>query len=300
MSVHPQIIETSAPPLSVRAQAILDREQFGEALRDVALRLVEMHDVAPRIVRYTANLQKWLLTQAILTLHFEHKTDATRPGLTAAKLVDFFVANNVASRNTAVAHLAEMRSYRLLLDAESVVDKRLRPLTVAETAEDLIRQWFHGHLKSLDRLDGGARHHRSVADPSLMHFAQPRMTRRLFEEPGWCSPPESVATFVWTESGSNILHDLIARLPKGEVASGQIPIGAMRISEITGRYLISKSHAQRVFARARDLGLVGWQKPGNRGDLWVSFDLVSDYRRWQAVKFAALDEAFEWAVAQSA
>lgn len=300
MSVHPQIIETSAPPLSTRRQAILDREQFGEALRDVALRLVEMHDVAPRIVRYTANLQKWLLTQAILTLHFEHKTDATRPGLTAAKLVDFFVANNVASRNTAVAHLAEMRSYRLLLDAESVVDKRLRPLTVAETAEDLIRQWFHGHLKSLDRLDGGARHHRSVADPSLMYFAQPRMTRRLFEEPAWCSPPESVATFVWTESGSNILHDLIARLPKGELASGQIPIGAMRISEITGRYLISKSHAQRVFARARDLGLVGWQKPGNRGDLWVSFDLVSDYRRWQAVKFAALDEAFEWAVAQSA
>lgn len=300
MSVHPQSIEPSAAPFSARVQAVLDREQFGEALRDVALRLVEMHDVAPRIVRYTANLQKWLLTQAILTLHFEHKTDANRPGLTAAKLVDFFVANNVASRNTAVAHLAEMRSYRLLLDAEWAGDKRLRPLTVAETAEDLIRQWFDGHLKSLDRLDGGTRYQRSVADPSLMHFAQPRMTRRLFDEPGWCSPPESVATFVWTESGSNILHDLIARLPKGELGSGQIPIGALRISEITGRYIISKSHAQRVFARARDLGFVGWQKPGNRGDLWVSFDLVSDYRRWQAVKFAALEEAFEWAVARSA
>ncbi|WP_457580021.1 hypothetical protein [Ensifer canadensis] len=138
-----------------RVEAILEREQFGEALRDVALRLVAMHDVAPRIVRYTANLQKWLLTQAILTLHFEHKTDASRPGLTAAKLIDFFVANNVASKNTAVAHLAEMRSYRLLLDAEWSGDKRLRPLIVADTAESLIRQWFDGHLKSLDRLDGG-------------------------------------------------------------------------------------------------------------------------------------------------
>ncbi|WP_244496080.1 hypothetical protein [Ensifer sp. Root31] len=256
-----------------------------------------MHDIAPRIVRYTANLQKWLLTQAILTLHFEHKTDATRPGLTAAKLIDFIVANNGASKNTAVAHLAEMRSYRLLLDAEWSGDKRLRPLIVADTAEDLIRQWFDGHLKSLDRLDGGKRHHLSGAEPSLMHFAQPRAIRRLFVEPGWCAPPENVATFVWTESGSNILHDLIARLPKGELAEGPTSVGPLRISEITSRYIISKSHAQRVFARARDLGIVGWQKPGNRGDLWVSSELVCDYRRWQAVKFAALEEAFDWAVA---
>lgn len=300
VNVHPSHHGAFEHPLAPRIDALLEREQFAEALRDVALRLVAMHDIAPRIVRYTANLQKWLLTQAILTLHFERKTDPTRSGLTAAKLVDFFVANNVASRNTAVAHLAEMRSYRLLLDAEWAGDKRLRPMVVSQAAEDLIRQWFDGHLRSLDRLDKGRRCDLSSAEPSLMHFAHPRATRRLFGEPGWCSPPESVATFVWTESGSNILHDLIARLPEGELAAGQITIGPLRISEITNRYIISKSHAQRVFARARDLGIVGWQRPGNRGDLWVSSELVQDYRRWQAVKFAALEEAFDWAVARTA
>lgn len=299
VSVHPSLRVAFERPLLPRVEAILEREQFGEALRDLALRLVAMHDIAPRIVRYTASLQKWLLTQAILTLCFEHKIDGSRPGLTAAKLVDFFVESNIASRNTAVAHLAEMRSYKLLLDAEWAGDKRLRPLILSETAEDLIRQWFDGHLKSLDRLDGGRRHHLSMAEPSLLYFAHPRATRRLFEEPAWCSPPESVATFVRTESGSNILHDLIARLPEEELPQGRITIGTLRISEITSRYIISNSHAQRVFARARDLAVLGWQGPGNRGDLWVSSQLVSDYRRWQAVKFAALEEAFDWAVART-
>ncbi|MEI2297361.1 hypothetical protein [Ensifer sp. MJa1] len=278
---------------------IVGNPLFAEALRQAALHMVAMHDVNPRIVRYTASMRKWLLTQAILTLHYEHLTDPTRAGLTAAKLVDFIVASNVASKNTAIAHLAEMRNYRLLVDAKQFGDKRTRPLVVADTAEQLIRQWFEGHLVSLDALDQGKRLMRSKHEPTLMYYALPRATRRLLADPAWCDPPESIATLVWAESGSNILHDLVARLPRGVLCGERISVGPLRLSDITNRYIISRSHAQRIFARARELGILGWEGGGSRGPLWISRCLIDDYRHWQAVKFQALDEAFSWAMTRA-
>jgi hypothetical protein len=275
---------------------VVGNPRFAWALRDAALELIALHDKAPRIVRYVANLQKWLLTQAIIALHFEHATDPTRPGLNAANLIEFLVNNCVASKNTAVAHLAEMRNYRLLIELPSTADKRVRPLQIADIAEDLIRQWFNGHLKSLDLLDGGTRHEQSLSNPRLLSYAHPKLARRLFCHPGWCEPPETVSTFVRTESGSNILHDLISRLSPERALEVRIPIGPLRISELTKRYIISRSHAQRVFARARELDILGWEWPGNRGSFWLSEALVRDYRCWQAVKFSAIDEAFQWAV----
>lgn len=281
-------------PVAWTIEEILQNPRFGGALRDTALTLVAIHDEAPRIVRYVANMQKWLLTQATLALHFEHAIDPSRPGLTAANLVAFLVDNKVASKNTAVAHLAEMRNYRLLLDVAEAGDRRSRPLKVADIAERLIREWFDGHLKSLDALDQGTRCAQSLADPRLLWHAHPKLARRLFYDPGWCEPPETVAAFVRTGSGSNILHDLISRLPPDHALEARTRVGPLRISELTQRYIISRSHAQRVFARARELDIIGWERPGNSGDCWISERLISDYRRWQAVKFSAIDEAFQW------
>ncbi|OCP02817.1 MULTISPECIES: hypothetical protein [unclassified Ensifer] len=287
-----------SPSPSTPAKFVAD-PLFAEALRRAAVHMVAMHDATPRIVRYTASLRKWLITQAILALHFERRIDPSRSELTAAKLVDFIVASNVASKNTAVAHLAEMRNYRLLIDAKQHADKRTRPLILSDLAEDLIRQWFDGHLSSLDTLDQGGRLAQSQSEPALMHYALPRATRRLIGDRAWRDPPESVATLVWAESGSNILHDLVARLPTGVLPDGRILVGPLKLSDITNRYLISRSHAQRIFARARELGVLGWEGFGNRGPLWISRGLIDDYRHWQAVKFAALDEAFAWATTQT-
>lgn len=298
MTARLEIVSTGGDETQPALSRFVDNPHFGEALRQSALHMVAMHDVNPRIVRYTASLRKWLLTQAILTLHFERLTDPSRAELTAAKLVDFIVASNVASKNTAVAHLAEMRNYRLLVDAREVGDKRSRPLVVADVAEDLIRQWFNGHLVSLDALDQGPRLAQSKREPALMHYALPRATRALIGDPAWCDPPESIGTLVWAESGSNILHDLVARLPRGALSGERVLVGPLRLSDITKRYIISRSHAQRIFARARDLGILGWEGHGNRGPLWISRRLIDDYRQWQAVKFAALDEAFAWARTQ--
>ncbi|WP_240535532.1 hypothetical protein [Rhizobium freirei] len=241
-------------------------------------------------------MKRWLLTQAILAFHFEHVTGPSHPGLTAANLIAFIADNKVASKNTAIAHLAELRNYRLLLDTEPKGDRRVRQLRIADTVETLIREWFDEHLKSLDMLDQGTRYLQSSAEHRLLWYAQPRMSRRLFHDPNWSAPPATVEAFVRTASGSNILHDLMSRLPPERTLEPRISIGPLRIGELAKRYIISRSHAQRVFVRARMLDIVGWELPGNGGDFWISEALIRDYRRWQASKFVAVDEAFQWAL----
>lgn len=98
--------------------------------------------------------------------------------------------------------------------------------------------------------------------------------------------------FVRSESGSNILHELICRLPT-DITSMADPIrlGPLHASEVSTRHTLSRGHVQRVFSRARAEGLLVWSQTGNQGDLIVSTTLLLDYARWQGVKFQAISTA---------
>ena len=276
-----------------------DAPLFLAVLRDAAQQLLAMHDVAPRAVRYVASMQKWLITQAIVALHFEHRQDARRPPLTAGSLIDFFAGNLPFSKNTLTAHLAEMRAYGLLVQCESS-DRRVKPLQLGAYGEALIGQWLESHLRALDRLGGGGRAPRLHDDPGLLRCLHPLAIRALAFDPAWTQPPASVDLFVRTESGSNILHELICRLPAHltdtEGTDGPICLGTIRASEISTRHTLSRGHVQRIFARAKSQDLMVWSLPGNQGQLFVSPTLLGDYARWQSVKFQAIAAAYDRAV----
>lgn len=78
-----------------------------------------MHDIAPRLVSYVASMQKWLITQAIVAFHFKRQTDPTCPPLTAGALIEFFAPQPVFNKNTLTAHLAEKRTYGLVIPLTS-------------------------------------------------------------------------------------------------------------------------------------------------------------------------------------
>ncbi len=275
---------------------------FPKILRTSTLQLLHLHLIAPRTVRYVANIPKWLLTQGIVLLHFERSLDRHCPPLTVASLLALLAEHQIkaVSKNTAVSHLTEMRSYGLLEDDQVTSDRRIRPYLLSNRGAELVRSWFDGHLASLDLLDQGNRLERSKSDAGLLYKAHPAAIRMLLGQPAWCDPPLGVATFVWAESGSNILHDLLLRVPDEHPLDGIIDVGRVRASDITGKYVISRSHAHRLFAKARELGLLDWEKPRNGGALWISPRLVEEYRAWQAVKFAAIALAWERTVKVSA
>lgn len=266
---------------------------FFAVLRDVAEELLAIHDVSPRIVRYVASMQKWLITQAIVALHFERQHDQASPPLTAGALIEFFSHEELFSKNTLTAHVAEMRAYGLLVQQESR-DKRLKPLQLSMSAEALISQWLERHLSALDRLDGGNRASTFGSDKRQLSCIHPLAVRALVFNPHWSRPPLSVNMFVRTESGSNILHELICRLPAGlQVIDVPVCLGPLRASEVSTRHTLSRGHVQRVFSRAKSEGHLVWSLPGNRGDLHVSPTLLQAYVNWQAIKFQAIATAFD-------
>lgn len=269
--------------------------KFPAALHESSKKLLDLHNVAPRTARYVANIPKWLLTQGIVLLHFERLLDKSAPSLTIASLLNLLNNNNVkaVSKNTAVSHLAEMRMYGLLSDDVTTQSRRSRPLILAEAGEVLVRKWFEGHLHSLDCLDGGNRFASLLKKPELLHSTHPQAIRTLLTEKAWSDPPKIIATFAWVESGSNILHDLFLRVPPRLDLPERIWVGPVRASNITSNYIISRSHGQRLIARARELELLGWEKAGNGGALWISRELIDAYRLWQAHKYAAIKDAWE-------
>lgn len=273
-------------------------DRFPEGLSLAAQWLLETHLALPREVRYVADLQRWLLSQVVVAMHYEHRLDPASPPISHSNLMRAVATANIASRNTIHSFLLEMKRYQFIAPLQSA-DRRRQTMQATEMAEQLIRRYFDIHLRGLDLLDDGQCHIQFREHPDLLQHAQPRFTRLLLANDAWCQPPASIANIVRSDSGSSILHDLVSGilLPPSDMRS-QIWIGKGSPNTFAKRYGISRTHVARLFRQAREAGLIGWANNSNRGNCWVSPELVRAYRFWQAVKLAALSQAFHDACLQ--
>ncbi len=286
-------------PLAYTADALVRMERFRDGLASAARELLETHLALPREVHYVADLQRWLLSQMTVALHFENRLDPTAPPISPMNLIRAMQGAGIASRNTVYTFLQEMRRYGFVVPMPGD-DRRQRFSQATEKSERLIRRYFDIHLRALDVVDGGQRYAISCRDPGILSQAQPCFARLLLAQDDWHRPPHSIAKFVRSDSGSSVLHDLIKGVPALSAdMTSPIAVGKVSPNALSQRYRISKTHTARLFGLAREAGLVGWDRSSNRGECWVSPELVQAYRRWQAVKLAAVSQAFREACAGS-
>lgn len=281
-------------PRAYEAQELVNLPFFREGQSLTAIELLEAHRLLPKRVRYVADIQRFMLSQAAMALHLEHAVDPAKPGITATNLLRFFENAPAASKNTVLAFLVEMRHYNFV-EAVDEGDRRSRGFRATADTEGLIRFYFDVHSRGLDRMDGGKRSAMLAAHPRLLHLAQPRFARLLLHNDRWRNPPETIAGFTKSDSGSSVIHDLVARVPRGELGTEPIWIGNVSATEVAKRYTVSTTHAVRLFSRAKTQGLIGWQGSTNRGECWISAVLVRDYYDWQAQKFSAISSAIRYA-----
>ncbi|WP_337270654.1 hypothetical protein [Oryzifoliimicrobium ureilyticus] len=272
-------------------EELVQSGNFSTALVHTIQTLLDLHQRLPREVRHFADIQRWMVSQATIALHFERKLDPMKPPVTPGNVVGFFDGLPIASRNTILSFLMEMRHRRYVEEVASH-DRRQRVFEVSEMAEQLIRVWFHAHLEALDLIDGGSRIDLSNADLSLICYAHPRMMRLLRNRDDWFRPAPGVANFVKSDSGSSILHDLVMAAPDDWREHARVSLGTVSPSLMAKRYSISSSHTSRLFSKAREQGYFGWSEQGYRGDCWLSTDLIRAYRYWQAIKFSVISQAF--------
>jgi hypothetical protein len=86
----------------------------------------------------------------------------------------------------------------------------------------------------------------------------------------------------------------MSRLDLDEQDPDRYVIGHIDSRALAADFMMSRTHMQRLFAKAAQHRSAGWEPGSKRPSLWVSRDFVQAYCRWQAIKFAYVDEAFHW------
>ena len=283
--------------MAFTAEQLAGNPSFLLSIRFLAGQMRGMFDAGPRLARLLASHQRWLLTQTAYALNLEYDPRDPTSGFTAVRLTGRITEHKVASRNTVLAFIEELYTYRFISHTPGDERRRPRHFEPAEVSHQAMFAWLYSNLGALDLLDGGERAGFFQANPQLMKLAQPRIARHCLEDAAWREPPEQVALFLWTEAGGLVVDHFMARMDPESREPQKISVGRVETRALAGDFMMSRTHLQRLLAKAAQRGCVGWSDEPRKTQLWISRDFVEEYCAWQAVKFAYVDEAFDWAKA---
>lgn len=263
--------------------------------RQIAAHLIAIHRDTPRLARLKASHRKWLMTHSMYALSIQRREDDPTSGLNPARFIEIATGIGAASRNTADSFLKELLAYKFLREVEHGHDRRMRFLETTEISDRAMTSWFMGHMRGLDRLDGGSREATCQAEPRIFRLAQPRAAERLIANPVWRYPATSILPFLSAEFGGMVLHEVINQIETFSAVDGRIVVGPFSVQALARQYGVSITTIKVMFRKAEKAGFLGFS--GNRGNrtLWLTPAFLCDYLFWQAQKFAALDEAFRFA-----
>lgn len=280
--------------MSFSIEQLARHPKFLASLRFLAEALRNRYDHGPRIARMLASHQRWLLTQTAYALHLEYDPAVPGSGLTVVGLRDLITHYRVASRNTVLSFIEELLTYRFLMLAPGHT-RRPRRYVPSEISHTAMFGWYLSNLAALDLLDDGGRAAALATSPGLMDLAQPRMAHHCLDTEVWREPPECVGLFLWTEAGGLVVDYIMSQLELGGEAGDRIDVGRIDARALAAHFMISRTHLQRLLRKSADRGDIGWHDEAKKTRMWISRDFLDQYCVWQAVKLAAVDEAFAWA-----
>ncbi|MGX5665650.1 hypothetical protein ACWKW9_06700 [Rhizobium daejeonense] len=278
--------------MAFTAEQLAANPLFVEALKAFAIQLRGRYDEQPRLARFLASHQRWLLSQAAFALHLEYDPDEPNSGLTTTRLREIVTTGRAASRNTVLNFLDQLVSYRFAKIAGDPA-RRPRRFEAADVTTKAMFGWMVANLAALDGLDGGNRARTLMEKPELFKLIQPQVARRSFDNIQWREPPRRVAMFLWTEAGGLVMDELIRRVRLSEEADGRFDIGRVDARLMAEQFMMSRTHLQRLFRKAIDENCLQWQDETKKSNLWFTADFLAEYCRWQAVKFSIVDQVFE-------
>lgn len=279
--------------MTLSVDQLATHPDFVGALGFLARQLQAQYDGNQRLARFLASHQRWLLSQAGFALQLEYDPSDPASGLTTTRLKETIIAVNAASRNTVLNFLDQLLSYRFIRLAGDPM-RRPRRFEATETSTLAMAGWLAANLATLDMLDRGGRAASFLDRPELLRLIQPRIARHCIECSDWREPPERVAMFLWTEAGGLVMDELISRIDPADRTSDLIELGRVDARAMATHFMMSRTHLQRLLRRAVDCNCLVW-RDDKKTHMAMSRDYLAEYCRWQAVKFAIVDEAFAFA-----
>ncbi|MBR0556324.1 hypothetical protein J5J10_11610 [Ciceribacter sp. L1K23] len=282
--------------MALTATELQSSPRFVTALKGLATQLQGQFDGNPKLSRFMASHQRWLLSQAAFALQLEYDPAVGGSGLTTGRLKEMILTVKAASRNTVLNFLDQLMAYRYMRRADDG-GRRPRRFEATDISTQAMYNWFLANLAALDSVDDGNRVAEAVAEPRIFRLAQPRIARHCIADDRWREPPPRVALFLWTESGGLVMDEIVSRIEVG-VDEDRFDLGRIDARAMAGRFLMSRTHLQRLLRKGVELGCLAWHDEAKKTHMWMTRDYLDEYCGWQAVKFSIVDEAFDWARAE--
>lgn len=283
--------------MTLSIDEIANAPGFVGALQLFASEMRNRYDGNPRLSRLLASHQRWMLTQAACALHLQYRDNVPGSGLTTTRLKEVILSVNAASRNTVLNYLDHLLSYRFLRIAGEP-GRRPRRYEATEVSVQAMFGWVSVNLAALDLVDGGSRCQFFNDNPGLFALMQPRIAFNCIGDHRWREPTPRVAMFLWTEAGGLVMDEIVIRIPRDGERAEQIDIGRIDARAMATDFMMSRTHLQRLLRKAIEDGCLAWRNAETKCDLYLRTDFLQEYCEWQAIKFAYVDEAFEWACGQ--
>jgi hypothetical protein len=274
------------------AEELMRHPDFLLSIRHLAGTLRGIFDAGPRLARLLTSHQRWLLTHTAHALAMQHDSSDPSSGLSAVALTTLMTQFNVASRNTVLNFIEELLTYRFIAHTPGEGRRRPRHFEPTEVSHQAMCGWLLANLTALDLLDGGDRAAYFQAHPELIRIAQPQIARKCLEDATWREPPTQIALFLWTAAGGLVVDYLMARIDLDGRDPERFSVGRVETRNLARDFMMSRTHLQRLFAKAVQRGCLGWYDEPKKTELWISREFVREYCAWQAVKFAYVDQAF--------
>jgi hypothetical protein len=281
--------------LTFEVEQLARHPKFISSLRFLAETLRDRFDNGPRLSRLLASHQRWLMTQVAYALHLESDPNNPASGFTTVALKDTITKYRVASRNTVLSYIEELKTYRFVHVAKGEENRRPRRYEPADVSHMAMLAWCTANLGALDLLDDGDRAETFTANPHLLRLLQPSIAKNCLADPRWREPPPRVGLFMWTEAGGLVVDHLIANLDCQARNNERIDIGKIDTRALAAQFMMSRTHLQRLLRKAAAEGSIGWYDLPRKTHLWMSRDFLDEYCDWQAVKLSLVDKSFHWA-----
>ena len=87
--------------MAIAVEALASSPVFFSTVLDYARGMVSMYGDNPRLASIFASQQRWLMAQSGPALHHDRDPQDLSSGLYSGRFINYVVANDIASRNTA-------------------------------------------------------------------------------------------------------------------------------------------------------------------------------------------------------
>lgn len=225
-----------------------------------------------RFLRFLDTRQKWMLMH-LVTLTCSRERDGRAQGAAANRICEAASSLGIASRNTSLAFFGQLASYGYIHKRDDRDDRRVKLLSLSESAEAALMDWTRGLIETATGKDVAG------LDAETLKCLHLEIIERLFNDPKWVKAPMDIRLTQDTRGGWLIMGELLRHLPDEVTGGPWVAAPGLRVPEIAKSFSLSRSTLYRLVRVSVEAGIMAWEEPQS-GVLMVNEYHLRQYSRW--------------------